>query len=176
MSYFSRFPKIPYDISGNGEFKVFTHLMKRVKVRANTVSNAYNFDVYDVQEGETPEMIAHKYYGDAELHWVIMMINDIQDYYTDWPMSTPRFEQYLVEKYGNDIYGTHHYEITQSSGDTTQTIDIGTDNTDHPTAVEVTNYEYESALQDEKRKIRLLDPDYIYNFVADFENKISEGA
>jgi len=176
MSYFKRFPKIPYDYTGDRDLRVFTHLLKRVKVRSLAKENTYNFDYYDIQDGETPEMIAHKYYGDAQLHWTILIANDIQDYYTDWPMGVARFEQYLVSKYGNNIYGTHHYEITQSSGSSTVNIDIGSDNTGHPTAVEVTNYEYESALQDQKRKIRLIDPNYINDFVAEFEELITEGA
>ena len=150
--------------------------MKRVKVRALAKQNTYNFDVYDVQDGETPEMIAHKYYGDPELHWTILLANDIQDYYTDWPMGVARFEQFLTDKYGGNIYGIHHYEIEQLSGKTTKTIDIGSDNTGHPSAVAVSNYEYESALQDKKRQIRLVDPSYIGQLVREFEQKISEGA
>lgn len=82
MSYFQRFPKIPYDYTGDRDLRVFTHLLKRVKVRALAKENTFNFDFYDVQDGESPEMIAHKYYGDAGLHWTILIANDIQDYYT----------------------------------------------------------------------------------------------
>ena len=176
MSYFQRFPKIPYDYTGDRDLRVFTHILKRVKVRTLAKENTYNFDFYDVQDGESPEMIAHKYYGDAGLHWTILIANDIQDYYTDWPMGVARFEQFLTDKYGNDIYGIHHYEIEQSSGVTTKKIDIGSDNTGHSSAVAVSNYEYESALQDQKRQIRLIDPKYIYDFVAEFEELITEGA
>jgi hypothetical protein len=176
MSYFQRFPKIPYDYTGDRDLRVFTHLLKRVKVRALAKENTFNFDFYDVQDGESPEMIAHKYYGDAGLHWTILIANDIQDYYTDWPMSVARFEQFLIDKYGNSIYDIHHYEIEQLSGKTTKTIDIGSDNTGHPSAVTVSNYEYESTLQDQKRQIRLIDPKYIYDFIAEFEELITEGA
>ena len=176
MSYFQRFPKIPYDYTGDRDLRVFTHLLKRVKVRALAKENTFNFDFYDVQDGESPEMIAHKYYGDAGLHWTILIANDIQDYYTDWPMGVARFEQFLIDKYGNSIYDIHHYEIEQLSGKTTKTIDIGSDNTGHPSAVAVSNYEYESTLQDQKRQIRLIDPKYIYDFIAEFEELITEGA
>ena len=69
---------------------------------------------------------------------------------------------------------THHYEISQTSGDTTIKIDIGTDNTDYPTASIVTNAEYEEELQDNKRKIRLLDEAYVEGFVAEFEELMGE--
>lgn len=91
-------------------------------------------------------------------------------------MSVARFEQFLIDKYGNSIYDIHHYEIEQLSGKTTKTIDIGSDNTGHPSAVTVSNYEYESTLQDQKRQIRLIDPKYIYDFIAEFEELITEGA
>ena len=47
-------------------------------------SNALLYDTYDVKEGETPESIADSLYDDAELHWVIMLVNDITDRYHQW--------------------------------------------------------------------------------------------
>ena len=38
----------------------------------------------------------------------------------------------------------------------------------------VTNFEYEEALEDKKRSIRLLDPSYIGPFVAEFESLMGE--
>ena len=61
----------------------------------------------------------------------------------------------------------HHYEITQTSGDTSIKIDVGTDNTNYPTATLITNYEYEVREQDKKRRIRLLDPAFIADFVEE---------
>ena len=60
------------------------------------------------------------------------------------------------------------------SGDTTIKIDIGTDNTEHSSASVVTNYEYEENLQDKKRKVRLLDPAYVEDFVTEFEKLMGE--
>ena len=79
-----------------------------------------------------------------------------------------------VDDTTSGVDGTHHYEISQVSGDTTIKIDIGTDNTDYPAASIVTNYEYEEDLQDKKRKIRLLDPSYLGVFVAEYEKLIAE--
>ena len=53
-------------------------------------------------------------------------------------------------------------------------INIGTSNTDYPTATAITNYEHEQELQDTKRKIRLLDPSYISDFVEEFKSIIRE--
>ena len=77
--YFNNFPLIPYDSVGNGEFKVVTNLLKRVAVRAKIKTNTAMFDTYDVLDGETPEMIANKLYGDSNLHWVILYVNNVTD-------------------------------------------------------------------------------------------------
>ena len=171
--YFKQFPTIPYDSKGTGEFKSVKNLLRRVGIRAKVKANTMLYDTYDVKNGETPESIAFKLYGNAELHWVIMMINNITDRYHDWPMTEAQFLQFLKDKYSN-INGIHHYEISQTSGNTKKKIDIGTDNTDYPSATLITNYEYEQEQQDAKRKIRLLDPSYIGDFVEEFKSLISE--
>ena len=113
-------------------------------------------------------MIADKLYGNPEFHWVVLMMNDVVDRYHQWPMSRRQFLAHHNDKYTN-VDGVHHYEISQSSGDTNIKINIGTSNTDHPTATAITNREYEQERQDSLRKIRLLDPDFIDDFVTEFE-------
>ena len=171
--YFANFPVIPYDSVGDYNFKIVTNLLKRVVVRSKVKANTSFYDTYDVKEGETPEILADKLYGDPELHWVILLFNEITDVYHQWPQNQNQFLACINDKYSN-VDATHHYEISQTSGDTTIKIDIGTDNTDYPTASIVTNYEYEEALQDEKRKIRLLDPAYVDRFVSEYEKLMAE--
>ena len=181
MSFFSSFPVIPYDSIGEYNFKDVTNLLRRVRLRAKVKENVSIFDTYDVKEGETPEIIAHKLYDDPELHYVILMINDITDRYHQWPMSFIQFRQYVEDKY-DDPNGIHHYEIAQSSGNTTKKIWVENDVDTNPdgslviaaTATAITNFEYEQTLQDERRKIRLLDPSFIDIFVDEFESKIGE--
>ena len=117
-------------------------------------------------------MIADKLYDDSQLHW-ILLTNNITDRYHQWPKNNNQFLSFIRDKYDNP-QGIHHYEINQVSGDTTIKIDIGTDNTDYPTATPVTNWNYEEERQDALRKIRLLDARYIEDFVAEFEQLIGE--
>ena len=166
--YFAQFPLNIYDSVGDESYKLVTHLLKRVAVRAKVKVNTLFFDTYDVKEGETPEMIADKLYDDPEMHWVVLMVNDITDRYHQWPKNQNQFLDDINNKYSN-ISGVHHYEINQTSGDTTLKINIGTDNTDYPTATLITNYEYEEKRQDDLRKIRLLSPKYIVDFVDEFK-------
>ena len=171
--YFDNFPTIPYDAEGNGKFKDVKNLLRRVGIRTKVKVNAMLFDTYDVKNGETPESIAFKLYGDSELHWVIMLINDITDRFHDWPMSEAQFLQFVNDKYDN-VDAIHHYEIPQSSGDTSKKINIGTSNSNYPTATAITNFEHEQEQQDNKRKIRLLDPSYLDDFVEEFKLLIRE--
>ena len=171
--YFENFPLIPYDSVGDGQFKLVTNLLKRVAIRSKVKGNVALFDTYDVKEGESPEIIAHKLYADSELHWVVLLVNNITDRYHQWPKNQNQYLAYINDKY-SDVDATHHYEISQTSGDTTIKIDIGTDNTDYPTASIITNAEFEEDLQDKKRKIRLLDPSYIDDFVTEFEELMGE--
>ena len=170
MYFDDNFPVIPYDSVGDYKHKDVTNLLRRVGMRAKVKANTLVFDTYDVRNGETPESLAHKLYDDAELHWVILMVNDITDRFHDWPMSESQFLQYLNERYDN-VDEIHHYEISQESGDTSVKINIGTDTTGYSEAdlTTITNYEYEVERQDTLRKIRLLDGAYIEQFQEEFE-------
>ena len=175
MSYFDMFPNIYYSAKGDGKFTIMKDLLARVKLIANVKDNILGFDYYDVKDGETPEMIAHKYYGDVNLHWTILVVNDVIDYYEDWPMSVQRFEQFVKDKYDNP-QGIHHYEISQTSGDTTVKIDVGMNTTEYPSATAISNYQYEDSLQEKKRQIRLIGTRYISDFVKEFESKMKEAS
>ena len=171
--YFDSFPIINYG-STDGTIKTVTNLLKRVAIRSKVKTNASLFDTYDVKSGETPEVIADKFYDDPQLHWVIMLVNNITDRYHDWPMNEQQFSTFVNEKYSNPD-GIHHHEITQESGDTKQTIEvydpdlISSDTDAYTSATPITNREYEESEQDRKRKIRLLDPEVVDTFVDEFK-------
>ena len=171
--YFESFPIISYDSVGQGNPKFVTNLLRRVGVRAKVKYNVALFDTYDVRAGETPEELADKLYDDPELHWIVLLMNNITDRYHQWPLTENQFLAHINDKYDN-VDAIHHYEISQTSGNTTLKIDIGTDNTDYPTATAITNYEYERDAEDAKGKIRLLDPRYVGAFVEEFELLMGE--
>ena len=105
--YFNNFPVIPYDSVGNGQFKFVTNLLRRVAIRQKVKTNALLYDTYDVREGESPESIADKLYDNPELHWVVLLVNDITDVYHEWPMRYSQFLQFVNDKY-TDPNGVHH--------------------------------------------------------------------
>ena len=169
--YFKRFRKIQYGFNKK-DFKDVTDIMARVKVRDKILNEASLYNKYDVKSGETPENIAFKHFGNSELHWVILLTNNITDRYYDWPMSEQEFEVFLKDKY-TEPGGVHHYEITQSSGKQTGN---GPDDYSHkievnstvPGATSVSNREYEQREQDKKRLIKLLDPRFLPTFMKEF--------
>ena len=180
MYFDKNFPTIPYDSVGQGTFKDVKNLLRRVALRTKVKTNTLLYDTYDVKEGETPESIAFNLYVDTELHWVIMLVNDITDRYHQWPMRYSQFLQYVNDKY-DDVNAVHHYEIAQTSGDTTTKIEVYSNSalfsgdTDfYGTATAVTNLEYEESLQDQRRKIKLLDPQYLPQFISEFESLMGE--
>ena len=86
--YFSFFPKGTYDLKGDGLEKVVTNLLARVKVRSKVIDEASLYDLYDIPEGETPEITALKHFGNSMYHWVILITNNITDRYYGWPLTT----------------------------------------------------------------------------------------
>ena len=178
--YFSSFPKIQYDSKGQGNPKVVTNLLKRVAIRAKVKDSAMMYDTYDIRSGDTPESLADRLYNNSQLHWVILMTNDITDRYHQWPMYERQFNTYLNEKYDNPD-GVHHYEIEQSSGNTRTKIEVynnsalySGDTDFYSGATTITNREFEETEQDNKRKIRILDPRFVERFVEEFEILMKE--
>ena len=178
MSYFSKFPLFTYDIKGDKVRKLLPDILRRVKLRASIKSGGMLFDKYDVKEGEKPEDVAFKWFGDPELHWVILMTNNVTDRYYDWPMNQAQFAEYLDDKYSNPD-AIHHYEVTKDSGRTTgqgpsdysHLVEV---NSDTDNAVSVSFREYEEREQDKKRQIQLLNKSLLGDFVAEFDRLIAE--
>jgi hypothetical protein len=179
MFYFSAHPIIPYRIPGQAKSIAVTDITRRFSV-ANFISNAaVTFDEYYVQDGERPDHVAYDYYDDYTLDWLVVLTNEIQDPYYEWPLSYEQFNSYIRQKYGTVEYAltnVHHYEkIIQKNSiasdgiqqriypEKTVTIDYTTyaalPATDRKS---VTLFEYEQDLNEERRHIYLLDLHYVH--------------
>ena len=153
---------------------------------------------YSIQNGDTPEILASKYYDNPNRHWIILYANDIVDPVYDWPLSTRDFANFIDAKYGsyaNASTGIHHYEkvitktdsLTQTvtinkheldyntysnlASSTTETINFTNGNavTIVTTKAAVTYYDYENDLNESKRDIKIIDKSY----VAQIENELT---
>jgi len=167
-----------YDVKNDGNFKLLPDIIRRVKQRNAIKSGQFIFDTYDVKNGEKPEDIAYKWFGDAQLHWVILMTNDVTDRYYQWPMNDAQFEEFIADKYSNPD-AVHHYEVTKDSGRTTgqgpndysHLVEV---NSDTDNAISISNREYEERIQDKNRSIRLLNQRFLSDFMEEFDKLIKQ--
>ena len=174
MAYFKYFPTIDYDIRGDTNqvrFDHVTNILARVLVKchgwADVDGSAHEalvavceFEKHIIMDGEKPEILAHKFYGDSELHWVILYANGasfLNPYY-DWPMTNFDLQKFVDKKYTN-INATHHYEDADG---------YEVDST-APNATVITNFKYEEVKNDAKRVIRIIQPRYVDLVVDEFK-------
>jgi hypothetical protein len=99
MQYFDTLPKIVYT-SPQKTSSVYTNLMARVSLIPTLFKNPLLYYKYDLQEGDTPEIVAYKYYGDSYRYWIVLFSNQIMDPQWDWPLSYTAFNAYINDKYG----------------------------------------------------------------------------
>jgi hypothetical protein len=189
MQYFNTLPKI-LSSNYNGGTIILTNLLARANILPEALKSPLLYYTYDIQEGDTPEIVAHKYYEDSYRYWIVLFANQIIDPQWDWPLSGNNFEKYITDKYTsfNPYSTTHHYEKIMEQTDittntTTKNMVIVSQNTYNsivssttsytlPTGtVSVTTtgravdyYTYEMELNESKRNISLLNKDYVNEF------------
>ena len=168
--YFNQFPTIEYDVTGNGTKTTIKDLLLRVKVRDYVKNNRSWFAKYIVEQDETPDMVAFKVYGRTTYHWIVLLFNQITNPYYDWPLKRQDFYRFVNDKYSNPN-SVHHYEIPQQSGNTNVKIKV---ESTVAGAVAVTNLEYEESIQQKKREIRILKPEYLGQFTSEFKTLIEK--
>lgn len=159
--YFSRMPNgyFPFIINGEEQFVQLKDITYNVRFIKDLVSNVTLYDLYDIKDGETPEIIAEKFYGSPLYHWVVMLVNERYDYLADFPLAYVELEQYVKDKYGEDqIYATHHYE--NSEGYVVDSSQEG--------AQSISNFQYEESVNESKRTIKLIDKRLIEQIVSEY--------
>lgn len=196
MRYFSELPYISYP-QKDGSLTVMKNLMTRTYLVNQLVKQPLLFYEYDLRDGDLPEIVADKYYGAPEQFWLLSLSNQntVQDLQWDWPLSQSNFEIYLIDKYGslsNSVLEIHHYEkkmvnedvatgeqsefitiidqyeyANTTVGSTLYSMPDGSTVRQTISKTEVNAYDYEYQLNESKRKIGLIDKDY----VSDIENQ-----
>ena len=188
MSYFEYFPLTPYDLTKPGATEpnivIVKDIVRRVKLNSRVADNAFSYDLYDIQEGERPDILAHQFYNSPKFAWVLLVTNEIYDVYEDWPRTERELRNMINKKYsgsGPGPDGVHHYERPQASGDTTKKI-ITTETTyeliTSPGTVQtfnsdaITNRQYEASENEKKRQIKILRANLLQEFVEEFKQII----
>ena len=160
--YFKDFPKILYEfkVGSTDQTAIVSDITRNIRFRRDVLANVSLYDEYDIMDGETPEIIAEKVYGNAEYHWIIMLANDRYDYLEDFPLSSYELEKNITAKYPSNEYGTHHYEDA----------DGYVVNSNTSGAVSVSNYEYETRRNESKRRIKIVSPNLIGTILRNFKD------
>ena len=163
MAYFRYFNKIGYDVRGvknNVNIDVITNILERVRLKLNFIQHQAFFAQHFIIDGETPEFLAYKYYGNTELHWIILYSQQATNPYYDWPLTYFDLKKFVDKKYGvANINAIHHYE--DADGYEVDSTAAG--------ATSVTNFIYEETLNDAKRNLTIIRPEYVSNVVNEFK-------
>jgi hypothetical protein len=101
MSYFDEFPYVEY--SFNNEVKLIKNISFKPELIEKVKTSRAAFETYLIQEGDTVELIANKLYGDVNLHWAIMIANDMVSPFLDFPLTSQQLDEFIFQKYKNQL-------------------------------------------------------------------------
>lgn len=236
--YFANFPEIQYEFE-NGTFATIKDIFRKAKIENNNLQSLISYTVYEIQEGDRPDVVSSRLYGDGDLYWTLFLVNDSLGQMSDWYRDTVTYEGYIANKYpGHAIVATNTTDIvdkdtrfalgehcTFSGGATGRICEVDAtmkrviviyddskrasagetlsgdvssksftiasiaenkdavhhyretsgvfSNTNNDSNTVVTNDEYERELNENKRKINVIEPQYIRQVVREFESIMS---
>ena len=208
--YFNYFPKTLYSANNSTSgLDTITNIIARFGFESTLKQNSSSFYKYSIQDSDTPEIIAEKYYDNAERHWIVLMFNDIVDPQFDWPMQPRVFINYVDAKYTangaaaipattglswaknvnnvrayykivtrTNIDGQSSIEKIQVDANayanvaattTSFTLQDGTSIVETVTKERQSYYDYEYDLNEAKREIKLVKPEFVPQIEKEFK-------
>jgi hypothetical protein len=103
--YFNFFPTTVYSSNNRTSgLDAVTNIIARFSFEQKLKENSSAFYKYDIQDSDTPEIIASKYYDSPERHWIVLLFNDIIDPQYDWPLDSRTIIEYIDSKYSAPEY------------------------------------------------------------------------
>ena len=193
MGYFRELPNLLYqsflsDKKSSLDYTEVKNLFRRTKIRDDLQNIFTLFDKYEIPDGFRPETVAEEFYGNDELDWVVLTTAGIINVRNEWPLNNKDIYDYSFDKYGDNINATRFFEtkeIKNSNGsiilekgkvvdsdfvfkyyDTNGIVEVkGTS-----VRTGISNYDYEVRLNEEKRSIFILKPEYLQQFLNDFRD------
>jgi hypothetical protein len=90
-----------------------TDIFKRFKFLDTFKNDVRFYQNYYIQDNETPEDLADKFYESTAWWWLILLFNEIQDPFFDWPLSYLQLEAWakkLVPTWETD-YPTYYAKL-----------------------------------------------------------------
>ena len=197
---FESFPLIAYTLDDGDTEQVVTDIFRRAILSKEFLDNNSYFELYDVLDGETPEELSYRYYGTQDLHWLVLLTNNIQDPRFEWPLSSDDLYKQVVSKYGTekDVFTVNRavnnkgYQVETffllAEDSTykkpkrilvdlpdTEQINIPISYKDTETTIDFqSNYEVEVAKNEINRRIRVLKPNIVQDIVSAYIQTINK--
>jgi len=185
-SYFRQLPDLDYPSLANDrnsvyDYQIVKNIFKRAVLRDDIFDDITTFTKYSVEGDERPDQVADKFYNDSGLDWVILTTNNIVHVRDEWPMGNQDFLTYLNAKYtAEELSNIHHYEtkiVRDTNGRLIQKKGLTVpenhsisflDNGILRTESQITSFtflENETKLNDDKRNINILKPEFLGIFL-----------
>lgn len=190
--FFSYLPNVQYALSANKagqiDYAEFKDYFRMAMVRDDVFKQDTLYDKYNVKDGARPDRVSYELYGDEQWYWIVLQVNNIVDYYNEWPLSDKELDEFVAKKYGNNgASEIHHYETVEtfdSSGNLVLPGGLQVPETfeyTYPTEINgnvyltsrpdyVTNVGYEREINEKKASIFILKEKYIQDYVREFKN------
>ena len=186
MGYFRELPNLRYpsflsEKTSSLDFVEVKNVFRRVKLRDDLQNNFTVFERYEIPMGFRPDVVAEELYGSDQLDWVVLTVAGILNVRNEWPLSDRDLYDYSFDKYGEDLNSIRFFETKEVKDTNGRLIlpkgkvvdsNFTIPKPGEPTAtlnpvVGISNYEYETRLNDEKRSIFVLREGYIQTFLND---------
>ena len=199
MAYFEELPNIAHTsllpVRNKIEDRIIVkNLFKRSKLRTDVDQAITAFNYYYIDQGMRPDTLAQELYGDSELDWVVLTSNNITNIRDQWPLDHNDLQEYMIEKYGSEenVAKVHHHETRKIVDEYNRVVIPAGLEVDKDfsfqylsfseqvvkvlasqVVAEITNYQYEAKLNDEKRRIRVLKSEYLSAFISEHREIMS---
>ena len=186
MGYFRELPNLRYpsflsEKTSSLDFVEVKNVFRRVKLRDDLQNNFTVFERYEIPMGFRPDTVAEELYGSDQLDWVVLTVAGILNVRNEWPLSDRDLYDYSFDKYGEDLNSIKFFETKEVKDTNGRLIlpkgkvvdsNFTIPKPGEPTAtlnpvVGISNYEYETRLNDEKRSIFVLREEYLQQFLND---------
>ena len=189
MGYFRELPNLRYpsflkEKRSSLDYIEVKNVFRRVKLRDDLHNNFTIFEKYEIGEGTRPDTLAEELYGNPEFDWIVLTVAGILNVRNEWPLSNHDLYNYAEEKYGESLNSVRFFEtkeVKDSNGrlilpkgkvvDSNFTIPKpGVPTATLNPVVGVSNYEYETRLNDDQRNINILREENLQDFLDDMRN------
>ena len=189
MGYFKELPNLLYpsflpDKTSSLDYIEVKNIFSRVKVRDDLYNNFVVFQKYEIPEGARPDTVAEDVFGSPRLDWVVLTVAGITNVRNEWPLSNRDLYNYAHDKYGDSLDSTRFFETKEVKDSTGRLIlpkgkvvdnDFTIPNPTNPSAtlnpvVGISNFVYETRLNEEKRNINILRIEYLNEFINDMKS------